>query len=56
MNVLVLGAWVISERLAEDLVSAYLEPRFDHIPRHLRRVQNVEANENIDWRVYEKAA
>jgi ribose 5-phosphate isomerase B len=56
MNILVLGALVISERLAEDLVKAYLKARFDNIPRHLRRVEKIEALENVDWRAYKKAA
>jgi ribose 5-phosphate isomerase B len=56
MNVLVFGALVISEGLAEDLVSAYLKARFDHIPRHLRRIEKIEALENVDWRAYKKAA
>jgi ribose 5-phosphate isomerase B len=55
MNVLVFGALVISERLAEDLVSAYLKARFDNIPRHLRRVEKIEALENVDWQAYQKA-
>lgn len=45
MNVLALGARVIGEALAGDIVEAFAGARFDGVPRHLRRVEKVWALE-----------
>lgn len=42
MNVLVLGADVISDKLARELVSVFLPAQFDRLPRHLRRLRKIE--------------
>ena len=42
MNVLVLGALVVSEKLAEELVRAFLNAHFDELPRHIRRLRKLE--------------
>jgi ribose 5-phosphate isomerase B len=50
MNVLVLGARVIGERVAETLVEAFLTARFTKETRHLRRiakVREIEARQSI---------
>lgn len=41
MNVLVLGSLVVSEKLAEELIRAFLKARFDRLPRHSRRVKKI---------------
>ncbi len=43
MNVLALGARVIGEALAWEIVDTYLRARFDGAPRHRRRLDKVEA-------------
>jgi ribose 5-phosphate isomerase B len=45
MNVLCLGARVVGEELAAELVRAFLEARFSNAERHRRRVEKVEAME-----------
>jgi RpiB/LacA/LacB family sugar-phosphate isomerase len=45
MNVLALGARVIGEALAAEIVEAFVEASFDGVPRHLRRVEKVWALE-----------
>jgi RpiB/LacA/LacB family sugar-phosphate isomerase len=45
MNVLVLGARVIGDELAKDLVAAYLNARFTGEERHRRRLAKVRAIE-----------
>ena len=45
MNVLVLGSRVIGEKLAEDLVKAYLGAQFTDEERHKRRLAKVAAME-----------
>ncbi len=45
MNVLTLGGRVIGTDLAKELVHVYLEARFSHEERHLRRVGKIEAIE-----------
>ena len=45
MNVLVLGSRVIGEKLAEDLVKAYLAAVFSNEERHKRRLAKVLALE-----------
>jgi len=47
MNILVLGAWVVGEKLAEDLVDAFLQAQFSGEVRHLRRLKKIEALENL---------
>jgi len=42
MNVLVLGAWVTCEKLAEELVNAFIHARFDRAPRHVRRLKKLK--------------
>ena len=43
MNVLTLGAWVISEKLGEELIKAFLSARFSGEPRHIRRIDKIYA-------------
>jgi len=45
INVLVLGSRVIGEKLAEDLVKAFLGARFTNEERHVRRLAKVHAIE-----------
>jgi ribose 5-phosphate isomerase B len=45
MNVLALGARVIGEALAGEIVEAFVGATFDGVPRHLRRVEKVRALE-----------
>ncbi len=45
MNVLALGARVVGEALAGELVEAFIAARFDGVPRHQRRVDKVWALE-----------
>jgi ribose 5-phosphate isomerase B len=45
MNVLVLGARIIGQALAPELVSAFLGAKFSHDPRHQRRLDKVLALE-----------
>lgn len=46
MNVLVMGARVIGEELARELVRAYLGAHFSGEDRHLRRLEKVRAMES----------
>lgn len=48
MNVLVLGARVIGEELAKELVNAFLAAEFNGEERHLRRLEKVIALEKIN--------
>ena len=43
MNILVLGSRIIGSALAEDLVKTFLAARFSGEPRHVRRLQKVQA-------------
>jgi len=45
MNVLVMGSRVIGEKLAEDIVKAYLGAVFTNEERHLRRLAKVKVLE-----------
>jgi RpiB/LacA/LacB family sugar-phosphate isomerase len=45
MNVLVMGSRVIGEKLAEDIVRAYLAANFTNEERHVRRLAKVQALE-----------
>ena len=45
MNVLVLGSRVVGEKLAEDLVKAYIGAVFSNEARHVRRLNKVRALE-----------
>lgn len=45
MNVLVMGSRVIGEKLAEDVVRAFLAARFTNEERHVRRLAKVDALE-----------
>jgi RpiB/LacA/LacB family sugar-phosphate isomerase len=45
MNVLVMGSRVVGEKLAEDIVRAYLAAKFTHEERHARRLAKVAALE-----------
>lgn len=45
MNILVLGARVIGVELAKELVTTYLNARFSHGARHLRRLKKIAALE-----------
>jgi ribose 5-phosphate isomerase B len=44
-NVLCLGARVVGEALAEDLVRAFLGARFSGEERHVRRLKKIQALE-----------
>ena len=46
MNVLCLGARVIGEELAKELISAFLAARFTGEQRHRRRLAKIQAIEN----------
>jgi RpiB/LacA/LacB family sugar-phosphate isomerase len=50
MNVLVMGSRVIGEKLAEDIVRAYLAANFTHEERHVRRLAKVQA---LEQRMFE---
>jgi len=45
MNVLVMGSRVIGEKLAEDIVRAYLAAKFTQEERHVRRLAKVHVLE-----------
>jgi ribose 5-phosphate isomerase B len=45
MNILVLGARIIGEELARELVQAFLPAKFTAEERHLRRVGKIKALE-----------
>jgi ribose 5-phosphate isomerase B len=45
MNVLVLGSRVVGEKLAEDVVRAFLTAKFTNEERHVRRLAKVHALE-----------
>ncbi len=45
MNVLVMGSRVVGEKLAEDIVRAYLPAKFTNKERHVRRLAKVAALE-----------
>ncbi len=45
MNVLVMGSRVVGEKLAEDIVRAYLPAKFTNEVRHVRRLAKVAALE-----------
>jgi RpiB/LacA/LacB family sugar-phosphate isomerase len=45
MNVLVMGSRVIGEKLAEDVVRAFLPAKFTNEERHVRRLAKVHALE-----------
>lgn len=42
MNVLTLGAWVVSEKLSEELIHAFLHAKFSNAARHVRRLRKVD--------------
>lgn len=45
MNVLVMGSRVVGEKLAEDVVRAFLSAKFTNEERHVRRLAKVHAIE-----------
>jgi len=45
MNILVMGSRIIGEKLAEDVVRAFLLANFTHEERHVRRLAKVHALE-----------
>jgi RpiB/LacA/LacB family sugar-phosphate isomerase len=45
MNVLVLGSRVVGEKLAEDVVKAFLSAKFTNEERHVRRLAKIHAIE-----------
>jgi ribose 5-phosphate isomerase B len=47
MNVLCLGSRIIGPQLAEDLVEAFVEASFDPAPRFSRRLEKVQAIEDM---------
>src|SRR6266850_6627775 len=46
MNILVLGARIIGDELARELVRAFVDARFTHEERHERRLRKIEALED----------
>jgi RpiB/LacA/LacB family sugar-phosphate isomerase len=46
MNVLVMGSRIIGEKLAEDVVRAFLAAKFTNEERHVRRLAKVHALED----------
>ena len=46
MNVLVLGAGIVGEKLAQELAITFLSARFDRLERHLRRLKKVDEIES----------
>lgn len=48
MNVLVLGARIIGESLAHELVGTFLKAHFSNEERHLRRLKKIIDLENLD--------
>ena len=50
MNVLVMGSRVVGEKLAEDIVRAYLPAKFTNEERHVRRLAKVAALEQKIWK------
>jgi RpiB/LacA/LacB family sugar-phosphate isomerase len=46
MNVLVMGSRVVGEKLAEDVVKAFLSANFTNEDRHVRRLAKVHAIES----------
>ena len=46
VNILTLGARVIGQSLAEDLVEAFIEASFTRAERHVRRVNKIQALES----------
>ena len=46
MNVLVMGSRIVGEKLAEDVVRAFLAAKFTNEERHLRRLNKVLAIES----------
>jgi RpiB/LacA/LacB family sugar-phosphate isomerase len=47
MNVLVMGSRIIGEKLAEDVVRAFLSANFTNEERHVRRLAKVHALEKM---------
>jgi RpiB/LacA/LacB family sugar-phosphate isomerase len=47
MNVLCLGARVIGQELAAEIVKTFLTAHFSNAPRHRRRLQKVKAIEKV---------
>jgi ribose 5-phosphate isomerase RpiB len=45
INILVLGSRVVGEKLAEDLVRAFLGAKFTNEGRHVRRLAKVQVLE-----------
>ena len=45
MNVLVMGSRIVGEKLAEDVVRAFLAAKFTNEERHVRRLAKVDALE-----------
>jgi ribose 5-phosphate isomerase B len=50
MNILVLGARVIGQALAVDLVSTYIGAKFSNEERHVRRLNKVKALDEARFR------
>lgn len=51
MNVLVMGSRVVGEKVAEDIVRAYLVANFTNEERHVRRLAKVQALEEKMFKV-----
>ncbi len=49
MNVLVLGARIVGEALARELVETFLAARFSREERHRRRIEKVRRLETRQW-------
>jgi ribose 5-phosphate isomerase B len=41
-NILVLGAWITGEKLAIDIIQAFLKSQFSREPRHVRRLEKLK--------------
>lgn len=50
MNVLVLGARIIGQMMAQDVTEAYLKAAFSNEERHVRRLNKVKGIENDEFR------
>jgi len=51
INVLVMGSRVVGEKLAEDLVKAFLGAQFTYEERHMRRLAKVKALEEKNLKI-----
>jgi ribose 5-phosphate isomerase B len=50
LNVLVLGARIIGQMMAQDVTEAFLEAKFSNEERHVRRLKKVKGIEQNEFR------